>query len=56
MKSDVINNQKIRVYDSPKYGDRYTIVLMEMKEPNGLYTCIGMNDTPYHPAFGICQT
>lgn len=47
-------------YDSGSWVERYTIVFKESrpnpKNPHRrLYLCLGMNDTPEHPSYGISQ-
>ena len=57
MKTEKINGQKIRCYDSgPDKGmDRYTVVYMDQPE-NGrkMFAAVGMNESPFHPQ-GIGQ-
>ena len=49
-------------YDTEGWYDRYTIVFKDSRpnpDPNNphrrLYMCLGMNDTPENPSFGISQ-
>ena len=41
--------KRIKIFDSPNYNDRYTIVFFEQKQSNGLYNAIAANDYPTHP-------
>ena len=55
MITDIVLNKRVRVYDYPKYIDRYTIVLMDQYEGDGVYACIGCNSEPSNPQ-GIGQS
>ena len=48
--NEVINGQKIRVYDNGgKTLDRYTVIYIDQKENSALYAAVGMSQNPYHP-------
>ena len=50
----------VRVYDSPEYGDRFTVIFSgnyRKRQSNGRFDdvqVIGMNESPTHPQ-GFCQ-
>ena len=54
MKTERINGHPIKCYDSPKFGDRYTVVFLDQPERGGMFVCLGMSERPFHPQ-GIGQ-
>ena len=57
MKTEIINGQKIKIYDNNgKTFDRYTIIYMGIPVlgQNNLYECFGCSENPFHPqGFGM---
>jgi hypothetical protein len=50
--------RRVRIYDDPKYVDRYTVVFMDLpeKDPN-TFACVSMSKEPFHPqGFGQHST
>ena len=53
--NEKINGFRVRVYDNPKYIDRYTVFYMDEHEGDRFYSCLAMNAIPLSPNFGFTQ-
>jgi len=43
-------DMNIKIYDNGgNTFDRYTVIYMNYPERNGLFTCLGMSENPFHP-------
>jgi hypothetical protein len=54
----IVKENVVGVYDAPRSqgSDHYTVVLSKDWTANpGFSSCLGFNDNPEHPAFGISQ-